>query len=53
MPAESFGSEAGYRRCQGEAMRGNPQLKTAMESSVWSKDSLCEGCSLRSVATLV
>ena len=38
LPAESLGSEAGYRRCQGEAMRGNPRLKTAMESSVRSKE---------------
>ena len=42
-PRTSFGSEAGYQRCQGEAKRGNPQLKTAMESSVWSKDSQLRG----------
>jgi hypothetical protein len=38
-PRRSYCSEAGYRRCQGEAKRGNPQLKAAMESSVRSKSS--------------
>ena len=45
MPAESFGSEAGYRRCHGEARRGNPQLKTVMEPSVRSKNSQLRVCS--------
>jgi hypothetical protein len=38
-PQRSFGFEAGYRRCQGEAMQGNLLLKTVSESSVWSKNS--------------
>jgi hypothetical protein len=38
-PRRSFGSEAGYRRCQGETMRDNLRLKTAMEPSVRSKPS--------------
>lgn len=38
-PQKSVDSEAGYRRCQGEAMRVEPQLKTALKSSVRSKSS--------------
>ncbi len=49
-PRRSLGSEAGYRRCQGEARRGNPQLKTVMEASVRSKNSRSRACSQRSVA---
>ena len=42
-PQRSFGSEAGYRRCQGEARQGDLQLKTVMEASVWSKElAFCE-----------
>jgi hypothetical protein len=38
-PQGALSSKAGYRRCQGEAMRDNPQLKTMMEASVRSKNS--------------
>ena len=40
-PRRGLGSEAGYRRCQGEAMRGNPRLKMVMETSVRSKELAC------------
>jgi hypothetical protein len=38
-PRRRIAPEAGYRRCHGEARRGNPQLKTVMEASVRSKNS--------------